>query len=524
MRIAIDDKDVEDLHFKIVAKVKKLLSDTNVVNSNLLSDISFIKTYSYHTNIDRAARQIFCIEILLNKYLPINRKLSRKIAFFLLRRNIKKLNESFLTKKLEDGINIKVQSKNKNFPQEKVDLVFVASMSSYLGMVLRIAPLFKKKYLILTTSKAVQGVDRGLINEKVLIIEEYFSEDLISSFYKAQENSKNYYTNSLNDIEKTLKIGNINYFQIYEDVLSNIWEFVIPQSELYNNLFNEALTSMKPDYVIGARVRRLFERASFVAARTKNIKTGIVLHSTFGTVIDDFYLTGHFDLINDAFVWGKNHKNMIESDKLSRNCNVHVVGSVDFTKEETFYSERRKDGRFRILYAATSKGELNEINCIVNAAQKLPNTEIIVKTHPNVQGNIYNKFSKSSKVKVVTEKRQIETMMSNIDLFISTYSGSHIYAAIQGVPILLLAFNSFVENDLREIYGLSHAKYDTIVTIKRKKLVKIINDLVTNKNSTLEIIMKQQEEYINNFIYLQNSEKDVINGISKILELEKETK
>ena len=63
-------------------------------------------------------------------------------------------------------------------------------------------------------------------------------------------------------------------------------------------------------------------------------------------------------------------------------------------------------------------------------------------------------------------------MMSNIDLFISTYSGSHIYAAIQGVPILLLAFNSFVENDLREIYGLSHAKYDTIVTIKRKSLSK----------------------------------------------------
>ena len=58
------------------------------------------------------------------------------------------------------------------------------------------------------------------------------------------------------------------------------------------------------------------------------------------------------------------------------------------------------------------------------------------------------------------------------------------------VPILLLAFDSFVENDLREIYGLSHAKYDTIVTIKRKKLVKIINDLVSNKNSTLESIKK----------------------------------
>ena len=96
MRIAIDDKDVEDLHFKIVAKkVKKLLSDTNVVNSNLLSDISFIKTYSYHTNIDRAARQIFCIEILLNKYLPINRKLSRKIAFFFVAKKHQKIKRVF---------------------------------------------------------------------------------------------------------------------------------------------------------------------------------------------------------------------------------------------------------------------------------------------------------------------------------------------------------------------------------------------------------------------------------------------
>ncbi len=524
MRLAIDDKDVEALHYRIVAKVKKLLSDTNVDNSNLLSDISFIKTYSYHTNIDRAARQILCIENRLNKFLFINKKLSKKIASLLIRKNIKKLSKSFLAKKLEDGINTKVKSKTKDFPKEKADIVFVASMPSYLGMALSIAPLFNKKYLILTTSKAVQGVDKQLMNKKVLIIEEYFSENLINSFHEVQNTSKSYFINTLSDIEKTLNFDNTNYFKIYEDVLSNIWEFVIPQSELYYNLFTEVLTSTNPDYVIGARVRRLFERASFVAARAKNIKTGIVLHSTFGSVIDDYYLTGHFDLINDAFVWGKNHKNMIESDKLSRNCNVHIVGSVNFTKEKTFFNQKKEDKKFRILYAATSKGELNEIKSIVYAAQKLSNTEIIIKTHPNVEENIYDRFSKFSHVRVVTEKRQIETMMSNIDLFISTYSGSHIYAAIQGVPILLLAFNSFVENDLREIYGLSHAKYDTIVTIKRKKLINIINDLVLNKNSTLEIIMKQQEKYINNFIHLQNRKKDVINDISKILEFEKETK
>ena len=49
VRLAIDDKDVEALHFRIVDKVKKLLSDTSVDNSNVLSDISYIKTYSYHT-------------------------------------------------------------------------------------------------------------------------------------------------------------------------------------------------------------------------------------------------------------------------------------------------------------------------------------------------------------------------------------------------------------------------------------------------------------------------------------------
>tara|TARA_Y100000768_G_scaffold521_1_gene395 strand:+ start:29931 stop:31547 length:1617 start_codon:yes stop_codon:yes gene_type:complete len=520
VRLAIDDKDVEALHFRIVDKVKKLLSDTSVDNSNVLSDISYIKTYSYHTNIDRAARQILCIQSRLNKLPFINKKLSKKIASFFIRRNVKKLSKSLLSKKLEDEIGIKVKSKTKNFPKEKVDIVFVASMPSYLGMALSIAPLFNKKYLILTTSKAVQGVDKQLMNKKVLIVEEYFSENLINSFHEVQNASKSYFINTLKDIQKTLTFDNTNYFKIYEDVLSNIWEFVIPQSELYYNLFTEALTSMNPDYVIGARVRRLFERASFVAARAKNVKTGIVLHSTFGSVIDDYYLTGHFDLINDAFVWGKNHKKMIEADKLSRNCNVHIVGSVNFTKEKTFINEKKGDRKFRILYAATSKGELNEIKSIVRAAQKLSNTEVIIKIHPNVQENIYDRFSKFSHVKVVTEKRPIETMMSNIDLFISTYSGSHIYAAIQGVPILLLAFDSFVKNDLREIYGLSHAKYDTIVTIKRKKLIRIINDLVLNENSTLEIIMNQQEKYINNFIHLQNRKKDVINDISKILELE----
>ena len=290
LRLAIDDKDVEVLHFRIVDKVKKLLSDTSVDNSNVLSDISYIKTYSYHTNIDRAARQILCIESNLNKFPFINKKLSNIIASFFILRNVKKLSKSLLSKKLEDEISIKEKSKTKNFPKEKVDIVFVASMPSYLGMALSIAPLFNKKYLILTTSKAVRGVDKQLMNKKVLIVEEYFSENMINSFYRAQKNSKFYFRNSINDIEKTLNIGNTDYFKMYENVLSNIWEFVLPQSELYYNLFTEALTSMNPDYVIGARVRRLFERASFAAAKAKNVKTGIVLHSTFGSVIDDYYL------------------------------------------------------------------------------------------------------------------------------------------------------------------------------------------------------------------------------------------
>ena len=144
-------------------------------------------------------------------------------------------------------------------------------------------------------------------------------------------------------------------------------------------------------------------------------------------------------MVDNAFVWGENDKNMIQSDLLSKNCNVHVVGGIDFTMERDvpkLKSEQNKS--FNILFAAT-RDDLDAIDQLIGAAKNVGGIQVAIKPHPNYQGNMYDKYSSLDSVRVIKQKLPIEKMMSDFDLLVTTFSGSHLHAAICDMPILLLA-------------------------------------------------------------------------------------
>ena len=514
-RKSVNDSKVRDLHLEVVNALKTIISNTDINNAAHIADIAFIKSISFNTNIDRAARYILLLTEKIRKVPLISEVLAAKLAFYLVKSNVKILKKSYLSKRLEGDLPLVGANRRREIPKRKVDIIFVASMSSYLGMILKIAPKLSKNYAIFASSAAVEGIDKDLLNENVYIIDDYISNEHLMKFGKVQDEALNFFDKNQGSIKKSLNIQGIDFFSIYKDVLPNIWKYVIPQSDLYFDFMHDVIKAMRPNHIIGIRVRKLLERATYAAAKKNNIATNIILHSRIGCTIEDYYSTGHFDLIDNAFVWGENDRIMIQSDLLSRNCNVRVVGGIDFTKERHVAKLKNdKNKFFNILFAAT-RDDLDAIDQLIIAAKKVGGVQVTIKPHPNYKGTAYAKYSSLDIVTVTEQKLPIEQMMTNVDLLVTTFSGSHLYAASYDIPILLLALNPVVEFDLKEIYGLSGKDSEIVVTDKRK-LYKFIKAFKYQENTIRTTLLKQRE-YIDNLVYVRKNNKEIIDDILAIL-------
>ena len=519
-----NDSRVIELHSEIVKISKKILSNTDIRFSDKVSKIAYIKLYAYHTNFDKSSRQVLCLSCFFTKVTHIAFSFVVRVVSVMVGNSVRNLKGSFLSKKLEDDIDFSYENigRMKEIPFTGVDVVFVASMSSYLGFVLDLAPKLGVSYLIFTTNKAIQGIDSGLINENVYSIEEYLSSDLRKEFFSIQKLSCDYFRNNTNSINKLFKQFGINFYPMYSKSLINVWRFLIPQSYIYYKFMNNLVKEVRPKHVIGVRVRRIFERACYLAARDNGITTNVILHSAIGMTIDDYYLTGNFDIVDNAFVWGEANKSMIDSDNLSKGCKVHVVGSINFTKENHDFSidSNSNSNKFKILFAAT-RVDFKEIRSLIKVITGIDNVELVIKLHPNYHGSEYDQFSDINFVRVESEKIPIEKMMSGIDLFVTTMSGSHMHAAICKIPIMLIAYDSIVREDLKEIYGL-HYKAPSkkgFLMSKESELLSFMQSLIGGGSLATERAMIDQNMYISNAVRVRTNAYDVTNNIKEILEL-----
>ena len=144
LRKSVHDSKVRDLHLKVVRTIKTTISKTDIKNAEIISDIAFIKTISFNTNIDRAARYILLLTETIRKVPLVSESLAAKLAFYIVKSNVKILRKSYLSKRLEGDLPLIGAQRFREIPKRKVDIIFVASMSSYLGMILKVAPKLSK--------------------------------------------------------------------------------------------------------------------------------------------------------------------------------------------------------------------------------------------------------------------------------------------------------------------------------------------------------------------------------------------
>ena len=144
LRKSVHDSEIRDLHLKVVSAFKKIISNTDIKNAENISDIAFIKAISFNTNIDRAARYILLLTETIRKVPLISEALAAKLACYIVKINVKILRKSYLSKRLEGDLPMEGAQRFREIPKRKVDIIFVASMSSYLGMILKVAPKLSK--------------------------------------------------------------------------------------------------------------------------------------------------------------------------------------------------------------------------------------------------------------------------------------------------------------------------------------------------------------------------------------------
>ena len=98
LRKFLAESKIRDLHLQVVNAVKTTISDTDINNSANISDIAFIKSISFNTNIDRAARYILLLTETIKKVPLISESLAAKLAFYLVKINVKIFSKSYQEK------------------------------------------------------------------------------------------------------------------------------------------------------------------------------------------------------------------------------------------------------------------------------------------------------------------------------------------------------------------------------------------------------------------------------------------
>ena len=65
------------------------------------------------------------------------------------------------------------------------------------------------------------------------------------------------------------------------------------------------INEIKPNNIIGARVRKIFDRAFYQCAKNQNINRYVMLHSNIGSDVDFIHTMGNFIIVQIVEIVGQ---------------------------------------------------------------------------------------------------------------------------------------------------------------------------------------------------------------------------
>lgn len=466
-----------------------------------LENIILAKASTYNTNIDKSLRQFFYAQKALEKIL-INKYLSRYIASKIIDFKDSQLKRSMMFKKFEEGTDLSVVAKPEDIQIKKS--LFFASQKSHLSIfesLLEHSDL--NSFYIVLPINLKNSFSKNFSHKANLINFEDFVDFEPNNFLKEKGREfESIYYEKESEIRELFFFEGKSFYEVQKYGISNVFKYLLPQSLLFSIISKKIITVTQPDNVIGVRPRRLFDRAMFQSAKDKGKKTSLVFHSTPGIDQRELWTSGVYNNIDFIFGWGRRHENLIKRDKFSSKGKFIKAGSPLFPKSTKSKTLNSRNIIKKIIYASTRNDE-RVVKSLIEFKKSHKKISITIKIRP---GESIPHYIKKSGVIIEPGSFPIEDILKDYDLFITTYSGSHISAISRGLPVIFAPFYYQFPKDLESLYNINNKTMSLSYAKSHSSLVKIIKKTISNKQYREELI-SQQLNYLNSFL-VDNSQEE----------------
>ena len=427
----------EELHASAVNSVLRLREFVPNEYKHLnLERILVSKALTYNTSIDKSLRQFHYLYKALYKALKV-KTASKIVSKTIMDLKEKRLDISRKLKTFEDGKIFSFQdgifSSHKD---SETDLLFFASQPSHLNVFdcfFKYSNLENFQLLLPYRLKDNFNISNIGVN-KIIYFEEFFESNTEIDLKNYKEEFLQIYFDEWANIKDLFQFDDVNLFDSQESGIRNIFEFLFPQSLLYALTSQKILKNKLINKVIGVRPRRIFDRAILQSASNLGIDTNLIIHSTLGSDPRELWSSGLFDNLTNVFGWGEKHAQLIKADSYFKSSNFIKSGSPLFNSPPTKINFTKQNKK--LLYAST-RNDSSILNSLEKFSKTHPEIDLTIKAHP---GELINQNLIRENLNIEPGTFAIEEILNQYDIFITSYSGSHIAAISEGLPVIFAPF------------------------------------------------------------------------------------
>jgi len=519
----LNDKQCVDAHEIVINHINKLekLIPSEYQQYKLIH-IILAKAYGYNTEYDEIINIYFRLYYGFMRFL-YNKQLAKNLAYMLLPYRVSWIKDNIRYYKEEKPslVYSKCDNPLRNIDQNKSYNILFANFPSYfIPLIQYVNKSELDNHLIaIPRSMSENSIFDNIPPNRILILDEFITQSINAKYMIVKDEFNDIYKSNKDAIKKMFRIDNFIFFKFIDDGIEIIFKHLLPQSVFFCQILDEVFTKVNVNAVIGARVRRIYDRAFHISALNHGIRSYIMLHANIGDDIRWIPSMGHFNYLEGIFLWGESQKILVENDHLSNVNNLHVVGSPLFDSEHKNNNLSRK--KHIILYAA-GNNDKKEVKLLIEILQYLPDgTELLIKVHPSINQDYYQEFTSIDNVKVINYGIT-EDILDNIypDILVTISSNSGYQSLVRGIPTVFLLFfnlNKWIKT-FDWIYAMSNYQKNKFQIKNKSNLIDIINKLLLSEKYRYNFIA-EQDEYIKTKMKVHKTTNGSTYEIDKILYL-----
>lgn len=493
----------------MITKNQKLIpeeySDLNLI------DIIMPKAYGYHTGFDVIYKRYKKVSKVFNM-ITRSKFFSNKIAYKIIK-NHNDLNFEYYENNKDEMIIDYSNMDNKLVFNEKYDSLFFANAQSYL----RVMSLYMQKsnnrnLLIVPKYLSAVQILNNFDSSKVFFYEDFMNDEIIIKYKNAQKTFSKIYNDNQDKLNDYFTIELKSFFPIIKNGFKNIYYYLLPQAVLCYLTNKEIFKKIKVKNIVGARVRKIFDRAFYESSKEYDINRYVLLHSNIGNDVNFLHSMGNFNDITGVFTWGDQQKHIIQNDIFSNVGEIYSTGSPLF---ENACNENKSTNHNRIIYAATNN-DFYELSEVAKAVKKFNGEiELFIKVHPGDDSEPYNKFCDEKYISLIAGEKILEDLLPNASLLITTISESALQGMLFKIPTLMLLIDNKWEYLMKSLYAFDKDEEKILVIRTKERIKERIKEIIFNEEEN-RIHLKEQNKIFSRRILVNNNPSSV-NIIDELL-------